>query len=96
MPGATVSCVAIGTDDNNIIATYSNYGAVKHIWATTTGGGSGGWTNITGNFPDIPVRWAIFYPEDNTKAIIATEMGVYETSNINDHPQFGRRILHSL
>ena len=83
MPGATVSCVAIGTDDNNIIATYSNYGAVNHIWATTTGGGSGGWTNITGNFPDIPVRWAIFFPEDNTKAIIATEMGVYETNNIN-------------
>lgn len=83
MPGATVSCVAIGTNDNNIIATYSNYGAVSHIWATTAGGGSGGWTNITGNFPDIPVRWAIFYPEDNTKAIIATEMGVYETNNIN-------------
>ena len=83
MPGATVSCIATGTDDNNIIATYSNYGAVNHIWATTTGGGSGGWTNITGNFPDIPVRWAIFYPEDNTKAIIATEMGVYETNNIN-------------
>ncbi|MEO8861709.1 MAG: T9SS type A sorting domain-containing protein [Ginsengibacter sp.] len=83
MPGSTVSCVAIGTNDNNLIATYSNYGSTKHIWATTTGGGSGGWTNITGNFPDIPVRWAIFYPEDNTKAIIATEMGVYETSNIN-------------
>ena len=83
MPVATVSCVAIGTNDNNLIATFSNYGATKHIWASTTGGGSGGWTNITGNFPDIPVRWAIFYPEDNTKAIIATEMGVYETTNIN-------------
>jgi hypothetical protein len=83
MPGTTVSCVAIGTSDNNLIATFSNYGATKHIWASTTGGGSGGWTNITGNFPDIPVRWAIFYPEDNTKVIIATEMGVFETTNIN-------------
>ena len=83
MPGSTVSCVAIGTDDKNLMVTYSNYGSVKHIWVTTSGGGSGGWTNITGNFPDIPVRWAIFYPEDNTKAIIATEMGVYETNNIN-------------
>ncbi|MGZ4048513.1 MAG: T9SS type A sorting domain-containing protein, partial [Bacteroidia bacterium] len=82
MPGTNVSCVAVGTDDNNLMATYSNYG-VNHIWVSTTGGGSGGWTNITGNFPDIPVRWAIFYPDDNTKAIIATEMGVYETSNIN-------------
>ncbi|KAA9039391.1 T9SS type A sorting domain-containing protein [Ginsengibacter hankyongi] len=83
MPSTNVSCVAVGTDDNNLIATYSNYGAVNHIWASTSGGGSGGWTNITGNFPDIPVRWAIFYPDDNTKAIIATEMGVYETSSIN-------------
>ena len=83
MPASTVSCVAIGTNDNNLMATFSNYGATKHIWASTTGGGSGGWTNITGNFPDVPVRWAIFYPEDNTKAILATEMGVYETTNIN-------------
>src|ERR1019366_2327443 len=82
MPGSSVSCVAVGTNDNNLMATYSNYGSV-HIWVSTSGGGSGGWTNITGNFPDIPVRWAIFYPEDNTKAIIATEMGVYETNNIN-------------
>jgi hypothetical protein len=83
MPGSSVSCVAVGTNDSNLIATFSNYGATNHIWASTTGGGTGGWTNITGNFPDIPVRWAIFYPEDNTKAIIATEMGVYETTNIN-------------
>lgn len=83
MPTTNVSCIAFGTDDNNLLATYSNYGAIKHIWVTNSGGGSGGWTNITGNFPDIPVRWAIFYPDDNTKAIIATEMGVYETSNIN-------------
>jgi trimeric autotransporter adhesin len=83
MPGATVSCIAIGTNDSNMIATYSNYGVSGHIWVTNTGGGSGGWANITGNFPDIPVRWALFYPDDNTKAIIATEMGVYETNLIN-------------
>lgn len=81
--GATnVSCVAVGTDDNNLLATFSNYG-VSHVWVTTTGGGSSGWTNITGNLPDIPVRWALFYPEDNTKAIIATEAGVFETNQIN-------------
>lgn len=81
MPSTNVSCVAIGTNDSNVIATYSNYG-VKHVWVTTSGG-AGGWTNITGNLPDIPVRWALFYADDNTKAMIATEMGVYETTNIN-------------
>ena len=80
--GATVSCVAMGTDDNNLLATFSNYGA-RHVWVSTTGGGASGWTNITGNLPDIPVRWAMFYPYDNTKAILATEAGIYETSNIN-------------
>lgn len=82
MSASTVSSVAIGTTDNNLIATFSNYGSI-HVWASTTGGGAAGWTNITGNLPDIPVRWALFDPEDNTKAFIATDMGVYETSNIN-------------
>ncbi len=82
MSGTVVSCVAAGTDDNNLLATFSNYGST-HIWVTTTGGGAGGWTNISGNLPDIPVRWAMFYPDDNTQAIIATEMGVFETSLIN-------------
>ncbi len=81
MTAATVSCIATGTSDNNLLATFSNYGAA-HIWVNTTGA-AGGWVNISGNIPDIPVRWAMFYPEDNTKAIVATEMGVYETALIN-------------
>lgn len=41
------------------------------------------WSQIDGNLPDMPVRWAMFYPGDNTKAIIATETGVWQTSLIN-------------
>ncbi|MGB3005113.1 MAG: T9SS type A sorting domain-containing protein, partial [Chitinophagaceae bacterium] len=83
MSASTVSCVAVGTTDNNLLATFSNYGAT-HIWVSTTGGGAAGWTNITGSgLPDIPIRWAMFNPEDNTKAILATEMGIYETSSIS-------------
>jgi hypothetical protein len=83
MSASNVSCVAMGTTDNNLLATFSNYGAI-HVWVSTVGGGAAGWTNITGTgLPDIPVRWAMFYPEDNTKAILATEMGIYETNLIN-------------
>ncbi|MFS8082519.1 MAG: T9SS type A sorting domain-containing protein, partial [Ginsengibacter sp.] len=82
MPAYNVSCVAVGTDDNNLLATYSNFG-VAHVWVTTAGGGALAWTNVSGNLPDIPVRWALFYPEDNTKAIIATEAGIFETSQLN-------------
>jgi len=80
MSASAVSSVAVGTTDNNLLATFSNYGAA-HVWVSTNGST---WTNISGSgLPDIPVRWAMFYPEDNTKAILATEMGIYETSLIN-------------
>ena len=82
MPASNVSCIATGTTENYLLATFSNYGAA-HVWMSTTGGGAGGWTNISGNLPDIPVRWAMLNPEDNTKAILATDMGIYETSMIN-------------
>ena len=80
MPSTSVSCVAIGTTDDHLIATFSNYGQ-QHVWMTNNGGDS--WSNISGNLPDIPVRWAIFYPESNIKVILATEMGVFETAEIN-------------
>jgi hypothetical protein len=78
--GNIVSCVNTGTSDNFLIATYSNYG-LPHVWVSTNGGTS--WSNVNGNLPDVPVRWAMFYPEDNSKAIIATEMGIFETDQLN-------------
>jgi len=78
--GNVVSCVNVGTSDNSLIASYSNYG-IAHVWISLNGGSA--WVNINGNLPDIPVRWAMFYPENNDKAIIATEMGIYETDDIN-------------
>lgn len=82
MSASTVSSVAVGTDDNNLIASFSNYGSIK-VWMTTTGGGAAAWTNISGNLPDIPVRWAMFYPYDNDRAMVATDAGIFETDDIN-------------
>jgi hypothetical protein len=76
----TVSNVAVGTDDNNLIAVYSNFG-INNVWVSTNGGTS--WTASDGNLPDMPVRWALFRPGDNTKAYIATETGVWETQLLN-------------
>ncbi len=79
--GATISCIAAGTDDNNLIACFSNYG-VMNIWVTTNGGTT--WTGIDGNLPDMPVRWALFDPGSaNTKIWIATETGIWSTPAIN-------------
>jgi trimeric autotransporter adhesin len=74
------SCIATGTNDNNLMVCYSNYG-VQQIWVSTNGGAS--WTNIDGDLPDMPVRWCMFVPGENTRAIIATEAGVYLTQLIN-------------
>ena len=80
MPTGYVNCINIGTDDNNLLACFTNYG-VSNVWITTNGGTS--WTAIDGNLPDMPVRWAMFAPNDNTKAYIATETGVWGTELIN-------------
>ncbi len=74
------SCVATGTNDNNLMVCYSNYG-VQQVWVSSNGGTS--WTNIDGNLPDMPVYWCMFVPGDNTKAIIATETGVWVTLLVN-------------
>lgn len=74
------SCINVGTDDNNLMVSFSNYG-VNNVWVSSNGGTS--WTAIDGNLPDMPVRWCMFVPGDNTKAIIATETGVWLTQQIN-------------
>ncbi|MBK9531934.1 MAG: T9SS type A sorting domain-containing protein [Chitinophagaceae bacterium] len=80
LPAGSVSCINQGTNDQNLIAVYSNYG-INNVWISTNGGTS--WTASDGNLPDMPVRWAMFYPGDDTKAYIATETGVWETSLLN-------------
>lgn len=77
---ANISSIELGTDEQNIIVAFSNYG-INNVWVTSNGGTT--WTAVDGNLPDMPVRWAMFYPGSNTKAIIATETGVWQTELIN-------------
>jgi trimeric autotransporter adhesin len=75
-----ISNIEVGTNDNNLIVTVSNY-SVNSVYVTTDGGTT--WSVCEGNLPNMPVRWAMFYPGDNTKAYIATETGVWETDFLN-------------
>ena len=75
-----VNCVVTGSSDQFLMATYSSYG-VNNVWISTNGGTT--WTASDGNLPDMPVRWALFHPDDNSKAFIATETGVWETDLLN-------------
>jgi PKD repeat protein len=76
----SVSCIAIekGNDDH-LLVTYSNYGLTS-VWETSDGGTT--WFNVEGNLPDIPVRWALFNPNNAKQALLATELGVWFTEEI--------------
>jgi len=77
---AYINCINTGTSDQFLVACYSNYGT-SNIWVSTNGGTA--WANIDGNLPNMPVYWAMYHPDNNTKMFIATETGVWETELIN-------------
>jgi hypothetical protein len=76
-PTAYVSCIEVGQSEEQLLVTFSNYG-VASVWLTLNGGLS--WTNVEGDLPDIPVRWAIFHPDNENQALLATELGVWSTN----------------
>jgi PKD repeat protein/photosystem II stability/assembly factor-like uncharacterized protein len=81
LPSAYVSCIEVETgNDNHILVTFSGFG-INSIWETINGGTN--WTSIEGNMPDMPVRWIIFNPNNNTQAVVATELGIWSTDNLN-------------
>lgn len=67
-------------DDNHLLVTTSSYGSIS-IYETRDGGKK--WTQVEGDLPDMPVRWAMFHPFDSTQALIATELGVWTTDFLN-------------
>jgi PKD repeat protein len=81
MPYGYVSCIEIGANENQMIATYSSYGVIS-VWETQDGGNS--WSNKEGDLPDMPVRWALYNPNDRTEVILATEVGVWFTDNFDN------------
>lgn len=81
LPAGYVSSVEVETgNDNHLLVTFSNYG-VNSVWESTNGGTS--WTSVEGNLPDMPIRWALFNPNNNDQAAIATELGVWTTDNLD-------------
>ncbi len=82
-PAASISSIAIGKSEDTLMITFSNYG-VASVWQTLNGGQS--WQNMEGNLPDMPVRWAIYHPQNNRQAMLATETGVWECINLSQSP----------
>lgn len=79
-PTGSISCIEIGASEDELLVTFSNYG-VTSIWYTSDGGNT--WTSKEGDLPDMPVRWALFNPNNRNEVLIATELGVWRTTNLN-------------
>ena len=79
-PTGSISCIEFGQNENQIIVTFSNYG-VNSVWYTSNGGTS--WASKEGSLPDMPVRWALFNPLNYNEVILATEVGVWSSSDFN-------------
>jgi hypothetical protein len=67
-------------NEDHLIVTYSNYG-IESIKESHNAGNT--WQDVEGNLPDFPVRWVVFDPENADKALIATELGVWRTDDLN-------------
>ncbi len=71
--------VQIG-NSNHMLMTISNFG-VKSVYESIDGGAT--WVDIENNLPNIPVRWGIFSPANSDHALLATDMGIWTTDNID-------------
>ena len=80
-PAGYISCIEVGDSEDELIATFSNYG-IPSVFYTNDGGQN--WFNKEGDLPDMPVRWVLRNPRDENNVILATELGVWETHNFMD------------
>lgn len=76
-PTGSISCIEIGASENELLVTFFNYGIIS-VWYTNNGGTT--WVNKEGNLPDMPVRWALFNPLNRNEVILATELGIWNTT----------------
>jgi len=81
LPNAFVSSIQCSNNADTILVTFSNYG-IESVWQSYNAGNS--WTNISGNLPDMPIRWAIYNPNNKNNIMLATETGIWTTNNANE------------
>ena len=76
----SVSSVRYGATVNDLFVTIHNYG-VPSVWYSSDGGAN--WQNKEGNLPNLPVRDVLQNPLDLNEVILATQLGVWVTTDFN-------------
>ncbi|MEZ0611530.1 hypothetical protein ACAW74_23665 [Fibrella sp. WM1] len=78
----SVSCIDIGASTSELLVTFSNFG-VQSVWYTADGGAN--WQGkdlISHGLPDIPVRSALFNPQNRQQVLLGTDLGLWTTTTI--------------
>lgn len=81
-PAGSVSSISIGVSENELLVTLSNYG-IKSVYYTNNGGTT--WVSKDEpayGLPDIPIRYGIFNPLNRKQVLLATELGVWSSTDI--------------
>jgi hypothetical protein len=81
---ANISCVAVDPNQSGHLAvTMYNFNMIS-VYETTNEGFS--WTKLDvatqPSLPQIPVRWAVFNPNNSEQLLLGTEVGVWATDSI--------------
>jgi trimeric autotransporter adhesin len=82
MPFGNINCIEVGVDENELLTVYSNYN-VSSVWYTNDGGQN--WINKDYDgfgLPNIPVKWAVFNPNNRKQVLLATDLGIWSTNDI--------------
>jgi len=78
------------TNPDNVVVTVGNYGNEANIFmatnATSAADSTMAFTSIQGNLPQAPIYDVLFNWRDNKEVLVATEYGVYSTTNIFANP----------
>lgn len=78
----SVSSISIGASENELLVTQSNYG-IKSVYYTNNGGTT--WTSkdeTAYGLPNVPIRYGIFNPLNRKQVLLATELGVWTSTDI--------------
>ena len=81
-PQGYISSIEFGQTNDDVLITFSNYG-ISSIWEKDNS--SQVWKSLEGDLPDMPVRWAIYHPDDYNSVIVATEVGIWTSNDVSSN-----------
>jgi PKD repeat protein len=77
LPGRTCTSLTVAPS-GRVYATFGGYSS-GNVWQSSNNGAS--WVNITANLPAAPMNCIVVAPADTNTLYVASEVGIYGTSN---------------